>query len=64
MEAQSRTELNQERSATERITRSRELSGTITSWATLPASVVEAYGDAGYAFMRVVDPQKYLKKGS
>lgn len=63
-EAQSRAELNRERSRTERITRSRELAGTISSWAALPASVVEAYGDAGLAFMRVVNPQKYLKKGS
>ena len=63
-EAESRTVLNEERAKTERITRSRELVSTINSWATMPASIVEAYGDAGLAFMRVIDPQKYLKKGS
>lgn len=63
-EAQSRAELNRERTKTERIIRSRELAGAITSWSTVPASIVEAYGDAGLAFMRVANPQKYLKKGS
>lgn len=63
-EAQSRTELNQERSKTERVTRSRDLSGTIASWASLPASIVETYGDAGVSIMRVINPKEYLKKGS
>lgn len=63
-EMASRTELNQQKAQTEKITRSQQLSNTIASWATLPATIVEGYGDAGWSLARVVNTFKSSKKGS
>lgn len=63
-ESASRTELNQQRAKTEAITRSSQLVNTISSWATLPATIVEGYGDAGRSALGAVNMFKTIKKGS
>lgn len=45
-QTKSEARLNIERAKTESIARSQKLTETITSWATLPASIVESYGRA------------------
>lgn len=45
-QTKSEAQLNIERAKTESIARSQKLTETITSWATLPASIVESYGRA------------------